>query len=246
MFSRANPAGQCKSRRRNNGQIAPRRRAPPLPLVDNVICSWEPPPIRWDNMELEGKSMRKVAKYLGIGMLVLGLSACDNSKDQETAGAPDGAAQAQAQAQAENKISLLDGKLAFTLPGNMSDQSGKVGTQANNMHVYADSTGRKAVIIILSDDTPQSLDTLAQRLENEQRARDPDLQVVTNKAITVNGKSLQQLDSIIASGGKQAYSAVALGKVDNHLLTIQVTVPADDQQKAQSAAESIIQTLTLE
>ena len=36
--------------------------------------------------------MRKVAKYLGIGMLVLGLSACDNSKDQETAGAHDGAA----------------------------------------------------------------------------------------------------------------------------------------------------------
>ncbi|BAE73352.1 hypothetical protein SGGMMB4_00165 [Sodalis glossinidius str. 'morsitans'] len=184
--------------------------------------------------------MRKVAKYLGIGMLVFGLSACDNSKDKETVGAPDGAEQTQA----ENKISLLDGKLAFTLPGDMSDQSGKVGTQANNMHVYADSTGRKAVIIILSDDTPQGLDTLAQRLENEQRARDPDLQVVTNKAITVNGKPLQQLDSIVASGGKQAYSAVVLGKVDNHLLTMQVTLPADDQQKAQSAAESIIKTLT--
>ncbi|MEN3261953.1 DcrB family lipoprotein [Sodalis endosymbiont of Spalangia cameroni] len=186
--------------------------------------------------------MRKVAKYLGIGMLVLGLSACDNSKDQERSGAPAGAAQAQA----ENKISLLEGKLAFTLPGDMSDQSGKVGTQANNMHVYADSTGRKAVIIILSDDTPQGLDTLAKRLEDEQRARDPDLQVVTNKAITVDGKPLQQLDSIIASGGKQAYSAVVLGKVDNHLLTMQVTLPADDQQKAQSAAENIIHTLKFE
>lgn len=193
-------------------------------------------------MELEGKFMRKVAKYLGIGMLVLGLSACDNSKDQERSGAPAGAAQAQA----ENKISLLEGKLAFTLPGDMSDQSGKVGTQANNMHVYADSTGRKAVIIILSDDTPQGLDTLAKRLEDEQRARDPDLQVVTNKAITVDGKPLQQLDSIIASGGKQAYSAVVLGKVDNHLLTMQVTLPADDQQKAQSAAENIIHTLKFE
>ncbi|CAJ0997387.1 hypothetical protein SODG_003083 [Sodalis praecaptivus] len=193
-------------------------------------------------MELEGKFMRKVAKYLGIGMLVLGLSACDNSEDQETSGAPAGAAQAQA----ENKISLLEGKLAFTLPGDMSDQSGKVGTQANNMHVYADSTGRKAVIIILSDDTPQGLDTLAKRLEDEQRARDPDLQMVTNKAITVDGKPLQQLDSIIASGGKQAYSAVVLGKVDNHLLTMQVTLPADDQQKAQSAAENIIHTLKFE
>ncbi|WP_406702150.1 hypothetical protein [Sodalis sp.] len=39
----------------------------------------------------------------------------------------------------------------------MRDQSSKVWTQANNMHVYVDS---KAVIIILSDDTLQGLDTL--------------------------------------------------------------------------------------
>lgn len=65
--------------------------------------------------------------------------------------------------------------------------------------LYVDSMGRKAVIIILSDNTPQGLDTLAKRLEDEQYARDPDLQVVTNKAITVDGKKpLQQLDSIIA------------------------------------------------
>lgn len=192
-------------------------------------------------MELEGKSMRKVAKYVGIGILVIGLAACDNSKDKETAGAHDGAAHVQA----ENKVSLLDGKLQFTLPGDMSDQSGKVGTQGNNLHVYASPSGRKAVIIILSDNTREGLEVLAQRLESEQRARDPDLQVVTNKAINVNGQALQQLDSIIASGGKQAYSSVVIGKVDNQLLTMQVTMPADNQQKAQSDSESIINTLVL-
>lgn len=185
--------------------------------------------------------MHKVAKYLGISMLVIGLTACDNSKEPGTAGNSQDAAHAQA----ESKVSLLDGKLAFSLPGDMSDQSGKVGTQSNNMHVYADQSGRKAVIIILSDNSAEGLDVLAGRLEEQQRSRDPDLQVVTNKAITVNGQPLQQLDSIISSGGKQAYSSVILGKVANHLLTMQVTMPADNQQQAQSSAESIINTLVL-
>lgn len=81
--------------------------------------------------------MRKVANYLGIGMLALGLLACNNNKDHETSHAPEGAAQAQA----DNKISLLDGKLVFKLPVDMGDQSGKVGTQANNMHVVCGFDG---------------------------------------------------------------------------------------------------------
>ena len=38
------------------------------------------------------------------------------------------------------------------------------------MHVYADSTGQRAVIVILGDKTADSLETLAKRLENTQRA----------------------------------------------------------------------------
>ncbi|WP_413736218.1 DcrB family lipoprotein [Sodalis sp. RH21] len=184
--------------------------------------------------------MQKVAKYLGISLLVIGLAACDNKNDQ-SAPASNGAAQTQS----ENKVSLLDGKLTFTLPGDMSDQSGKVGTQANNMHVYADESGHKAVIVILGDNTTEGLDVLAQRLEDQQRARDPDLQVVTNKTINVNGQTLQQLDSIVSSGGKPAYSSVVIGKVDAHLLTMQITLPSEDQQKAQSAAEAILNTIVI-
>ena len=184
--------------------------------------------------------MRKVAKYLGIGVLVIGLAACDNKNDQSAAGSGNAA-----QAQATNKVSLLDGKLAFALPGDMSDQSGKMGTQANNMHVYADETGHKAVIVIIGDNTNESLDVLTQRMEEQQRSRDPDLQVITNKAITVNGAPLQQLDSIVSSGGKPAYSSVVFGKVNDHLMTMQVTLPADNQQQAQSSAEAIINSITI-
>ena len=129
------------------------------------------------------------------------------------------------------------------MPADMTDQSGKLGTQANNMHVYSDATGQKAVIVIVGDDTTEGLDVLAKRLEDQQRSRDPQLQVVTNKSIEVKGHTLQQLDSIISAKGQTAYSSVVLGKVDNKLLTLQITLPADNQQQAQATAENIINTL---
>ena len=182
--------------------------------------------------------MRKLVKYVGIGLLVAGLAACDNSDTstpaQGSAAASDAAGQA---------ISLLDGKVGFTLPAGMSDQSGKLGTQSNNIHVY--STGQKAVIVIVGDGTNEDLAVMAKRLEEQQRNRDPQLQVVTNKSIEVKGHTLQQLDSIISAKGQTAYSSVVLGKVDGKLLTIQVTLPADNQQQAQTAAENIINTLVI-
>ena len=46
--------------------------------------------------------------------------------------------------------------------------------------------------------------------------------------------------------GQTAWSSVILGKVDDKLLTLQVTLPADNQQQAQTEAESIINTLTIQ
>ena len=185
--------------------------------------------------------MRKLVKYVGIGLLVMGLAACDNSDTstpaQGSAAASDAAGQS---------INLLDGKLSFTLPAGMTDQSGKLGTQSNNMHVYSDATGQKAIIVIVGDSTNEELSVLANRLEEQQRSRDPQLQVVTNKSIEMKGHTLQQLDSIISAKGQTAYSSVVLGKVDNKLLTMQITLPADNQQKAQTAAENIINTLVIQ
>lgn len=111
--------------------------------------------------------MRNLVKYVGIGLLVMGLAACDNSDSKApTVGA---AAESNTSGQA---ISLLDGKLSFTLPAGMADQSGKLGTQANNMHVYSDATGQKAVIVIVGDNTNEDLAVLSKRLEDQQRSRD--------------------------------------------------------------------------
>ncbi|WLI78016.1 DcrB family lipoprotein [Kosakonia sp. H02] len=184
--------------------------------------------------------MRNLVKYVGIGLLVMGLAACDNSDSQK----PVQGAAAESNASGQ-PVTLLDGKLSFSLPADMTDQSGKLGTQANNMHVYSDATGQKAVIVIVGDNTQEELSALAKRLEDQQRSRDPQLQVVTNKAIELKGQTLQQLDSIISAKGQTAWSSVVLGKIDNQLVTIQVTLPADNQQQAQTAAENIINTIVV-
>lgn len=177
-------------------------------------------------------------------MLIAGLAACDgNSSDKAAADKGTPAASASAKTV---PVSLLDGKVSFALPEGMSDQSGKLGSQANNMHVYADNTGQKAVIVILGDNTTESLDVLSTRLQDQQRARDTNLQVVTNKSIELNGQTLQQYDSVISSAGQKAYSSIILGKVDSHLLTLQITLPADNQQQAQTDAEAIINTLKIQ
>jgi hypothetical protein len=188
--------------------------------------------------------MRNIAKMMGMAVLIAGLAACDGKTTD--APAADKSAPAATATAATAPVSLLEGKVTFSLPQGMSDQSGKLGTQANNMHVYADSTGQKAVIVILGDNTTESLDVLAGRLQDQQKARDTNLQIVTNKSIQVNGQTLQQLDTVITSAGQKAYSSIVLGKVDSHLLTMQITLPADNQQQAQTDAEAIINTLKIQ
>ena len=137
--------------------------------------------------------MRNLVKYVGIGLLVMGLAACDDKDTNATA--QGSVAESNATG---NPVNLLDGKLSFSLPAD------------------------------------------------QQRSRDPQLQVVTNKAIELKGHKMQQLDSIISAKGQTAYSSVILGNVGNQLLTMQITLPADDQQKAQTTAENIINTLVIQ
>ncbi|QLH61819.1 DcrB family lipoprotein [Serratia symbiotica] len=179
--------------------------------------------------------MHKVAKLLGISLLVFGLAACDGGTKDRTV----------TSGQTGQQVSLLGSRLMFTLPAGMADKSGELSNQANNVHVYADSTDRRAVLVIRADKAVDSLEMLAKRLEDTQRVRDANLQVITNKAIEVNGVPLRQLDSIITSAGEKAYSSILIGSLDNDMLTIQVTLPADNLQQAQSEAAGIISTLKL-
>lgn len=183
--------------------------------------------------------MRNLVKYAGIGLLVLGLAACDQKKDDaaDNSGAN--------VSQSAQTVSLMDGKLSFTLPAGMSDKSGKLGSESTNMHVYADESGQRALIVIAGDPTNEALDALAQRLEQQQRSRDPQLQVVSNKAVTLKDQPAQQLDTVISANNQTSWSSVILAKADGKLLTLQITLPADNQQQAQSDADNIVKSITL-
>ncbi|MFB6435042.1 MAG: DcrB family lipoprotein [Candidatus Malihini olakiniferum] len=191
--------------------------------------------------------MPKLVKHLGITLLSALLAACDGKKNDNNAAEHAASQNMSITESASQSISLLSGNIKFTLPADMHDKSRKVGSQSNNMHVYANDDGQRAVIMILGDSSNENLPVLAQRLEDHQRARDANLQVLTNKSIEINGHVLQQLDSISNSGssGNQVYSSLLLGKVANQLLTMQITLLADNQQLAKSEAANIIHTLTL-
>ncbi|WP_139354754.1 DcrB-related protein, partial [Escherichia coli] len=96
------------------------------------------------------------------------------------------------------------------------------------------------VMVSVGADPKEDLAVLRKRLEDQQGSRDRKVQVVTKKAIGVKGHKMQQLDSIISAKGQTAYSSVSLGNVGNQLLTMQITLPADNQQRAQTNAENII------
>jgi len=192
-------------------------------------------------MTNKGTLMRNLLKYAGVSLLVVGLAACDGKSDTAAA---DKNASSQA-SQSSQTITLMDGKLSFALPAGMSDKSGKLGTQANNMHVYADDSGQKAIIVIEGDSSNDTLEDLAKRMIEQQRSRAPQLQVVTNKEITVNDQQLQQLDTVISANNQTVWSSLVMGKVDGKLLTLQISLPGDDQQAAQTEAGTILKTLQL-
>jgi len=156
--------------------------------------------------------MRNLVKYVGMGLLVLGLAACDQKKDEA---ANDNGVSA---SQSVQTVTLMDGKLSFSLPPGMSDKSGKLGSQTTNMHVYADETGARAIIVIAGDPTSDGLDVLSKRMEQQQRNRDPQLQVVSNKSVTLKQRSArtaagyrdfcQQPDLMVFRGsGKSGWQA---------------------------------------
>ncbi|MGL5387116.1 MAG: DcrB family lipoprotein [Enterobacterales bacterium] len=187
--------------------------------------------------------MRKVTKLMGISLLVLGLAACDGATKDSKAPADSAAASVPSGQQ----VSLLDGKLTFTLPNGLADQSDKLTNQPSNVHIYADGSNQRAVIVIVADKAAASdLETLAKRMEEQQRSRDANLQVITNKAVEINGVPMRQLDTVITVAGQKAYSGVLLGMMpDGKQVTLQITLPADNQQQSQDVAAGVFNTVKI-
>lgn len=184
--------------------------------------------------------MRNLLKYAGISLLVVGLAACDGKSDKPAA---DSGVQTSEAAKTGQTVSLMDGKLSFTLPADVTDKTGKLGTQSNNMHVYANESGQLAVIVIEGDENSDSLADLAKRMEEQQRLRLPDLKVLADKEITVNGQQMHQLDTLTSVNNQPVLSSLVLGRADGKLITLQISQPGDKPEAAQAQAQTIIDSL---
>jgi len=191
--------------------------------------------------------MRNLAKFMSISLLALGLAACDgDTKDSsKTANASATSSAVASTVGADQKVTLLAGKLSFTLLPGMVDETGSLGNKANNLHAYSDSGGKKTVIVIIDDNIDESLEALTQRMEENQRARDANVQVISNKAITLDNQPMRQFDSVTQIAGAKNYSSAVVAKIGTQRMTLQITLPADDQLQAQGIAESIINTLKI-
>lgn len=181
--------------------------------------------------------MRNIVKYIGIGLLVTGLAACDGQKDNQKT------TDAAASTPAGETVSLFDGKAEFTLPAGLTDQTGKLGTQSNSMHVYADKTGQQAVIVILAPMPKEDLKTLSTRLVEQQKSRDPSLNLLSDDAIKVGDADARKVVSTQMSNNQPSYSSIVLAHVGSDLLTIQTSLPASNQEEAAKVADGVISTL---
>lgn len=189
--------------------------------------------------------MRNLVKFVGVGLLVAGLAACDGQSTDSANSAAKGSTSAEASVPAGENISLLDGKVTFTLPAWLTDQSGKLGSQSNSMHVYANKSGQQAVIVIMAPLPSDSLSTLSGRLVEQQKARDPSLNVLSDKSIEVSGQPAQEVNSVQTAKGQVSYSSIVLAKAGDQLMTMQVALPGENQQEAASIAKGVVNTLKI-
>lgn len=137
--------------------------------------------------------MGNLVKLIGVGLLVTGLAACDGNSTTEASAPAQGAS---------------------------ATQPSKLGSQTNNMSVYANKTSQQAVIVILAPMPKDSLNALSSRLIDQQKSRDASLQLVSSEAVTLGGKSVEKVVSMQQANGHAVYSSIILAQIGDQLMTM--------------------------
>ncbi|SFD18451.1 Uncharacterised protein [Pragia fontium] len=184
--------------------------------------------------------MQKIVKIIGLCLFAASLAACDGGKEQSTPAGNSASTEQSAQ-----QISALGGKVSFTVPDGLQDQSGKNTSQTTNMAVYADNNAQKMLIVISSSMPGDSLENLLTRMEDQQKMRDSELLVIKKTSVEASGQQLQRLDTAIKIDGKKNFSSTLLGQIDDQLLTMQITYPIDQQADAEKAVDKFISSLKI-
>ncbi|MGE8412415.1 MAG: hypothetical protein ACN6QY_08640 [Pseudomonas sp.] len=141
------------------------------------------------------------------------------------------------------KVVLLDGKLAFTLPKDFSASALPVGDQDSGTAgasgtLYANDKTRTVVIAAqngipngaqVKDNDTAFLDDAAAGFLVQQVQALPDFKKQAQKSLTLKGLGVRQIDSTATQGGGLTLNSTLIAGSGNHMAVIQVISRAADK-----------------
>jgi hypothetical protein len=141
------------------------------------------------------------------------------------------------------KVSMLDGKFAFSLPTSyvatpMSDGTEKTGTAGTTGTMYANKDEKRVILtaertlpggISTGDNDDVFLDGSVADFVRQQSAALPDFKQTSENRLTVKGLGIREIDSTATMGGGHTLNATFLSGSGTHAIVVQVISRADDQ-----------------
>ncbi|WOE81866.1 hypothetical protein RZO07_11820 [Pseudomonas protegens] len=141
------------------------------------------------------------------------------------------------------KVSMLDGKLTFTLPKGFSASALPAGSEADGTAgasgtLYSNATTRTVVIAAqnsipnaaqVKDNDSAFLDAAVSGFLSQQAAALPDFSKQSEKSMTLKGLGVRQIDSTATQGGGQTLNSTLIAGSGTRMAVIQVISRAADK-----------------
>ncbi|MCE4057940.1 hypothetical protein [Pseudomonas sp. Au-Pse12] len=141
------------------------------------------------------------------------------------------------------KVSMLDGKLSFTLPKGFSASALPAGSEADGTAgasgtLYSNATTRTVVIAAqnripngaqVKDNDSAFLDAAVSGFLSQQAAALPDFSKQSEKSMTLKGLGVRQIDSTATQGGGQTLNSTLIAGSGSRMAVVQVISRAADK-----------------
>ncbi|MGC5704017.1 hypothetical protein J4P02_27830 [Pseudomonas sp. NFXW11] len=141
------------------------------------------------------------------------------------------------------KVSMLDGKLSFTLPKGFSASALPAGDEAKGTGgasgtLYSNASTRTVVIAAqntipngaqVKDNDGAFLDAAVSGFLSQQAAALPDFSKQSEKSLTLKGLGVRQVDSTATQGGGQTLNSTLIAGSGSRMAVIQVISRAADK-----------------
>lgn len=141
------------------------------------------------------------------------------------------------------KVSMLGGKLTFTLPKGFTASALPAGSEADGTAgasgtLYSNATTRTVVIAAqnsipnaaqVKDNDSVFLDAAVSSFLSQQAAALPDFSKQSEKSMTLKGLGVRQIDSTATQGGGQTLNSTLIAGSGSRMAVVQVISRATDK-----------------